>query len=107
VQPGSTETNPNIYNGQINPPVVNSTETPISTNNTNNNQAENEFVSTDDSSSSGGGGGTAIVAIIAVLVVLIPVGFAISYIVKKVRERREKQSQELMPLPDHSISNHT
>jgi len=87
--------------------LVNPTETPISTNNTKNNLTDNEFVSTDDSSSSGGGGGTAIVAIIAVLVVLIPVGFAISYIVKKIRERREKQNQESMPLPDHSISNHT
>ena len=53
------------------------------------------------------GGGTAIVVIIAVLIVLIPVGFAISCIIKRIRERNNKNIEESMPLPDHSQSNHT
>jgi hypothetical protein len=53
------------------------------------------------------GGGTAIVVIIAVLIVMIPVGFAISCIIKRIRERNNKNNEESMPLPDHSQSNHT
>jgi hypothetical protein len=48
------------------------------------------------------GGGTAIVVIIAVLIVLIPVGFAISCIIKRIRERNNKNNEDSMPLPDHS-----
>jgi hypothetical protein len=48
------------------------------------------------------GGGTAIVVIIAVLIIMIPVGFGISCIIKRIRERNNKNNEESMPLPDHS-----
>jgi hypothetical protein len=54
-------------------------------------------------SDSGGGGGTAIVIIIAVLIIIIPLGFVISCIVKKFKERNNKDKPDgSMPLPDHS-----
>jgi hypothetical protein len=52
---------------------------------------------------SGSGGGTAIVIIIAVLIIIIPLCFVISCIVKKIKERRNKDKPDgLVQLPDHS-----
>jgi hypothetical protein len=48
-------------------------------------------VSSNDDSSSGGG--TAIVIIIAVLIVIIPLGFVVSCIIKKIRERNNKNGR--------------
>jgi len=50
----------------------------------------------------------AIVIVIAVLVVLIPLGFLISCIIRKVKERKEKELEEhrQMQLPDHSSITH-
>jgi flagellar basal body-associated protein FliL len=51
----------------------------------------------------GSGGGTAIVIIIAILIIIIPLGFIISCIVKKIRERNNKdKSNGSVPLPDNS-----
>jgi hypothetical protein len=48
------------------------------------------------------GGGTAIVVIIAILIVLIPVGFIISCVIKRCREQKRMNNEDAMPLPDHS-----
>lgn len=62
------------------------------------------YSSGDDSGTSSG---TTIVIVIAVLVVLIPTGFLVQYIIRKIRERRQKllnnnTQSDMMQLPDQS-----
>jgi hypothetical protein len=57
-----------------------------------------------------GGSGTTVVIVISVLIILVPVGFIISCIVKKLRDRQNAKDPEndRIPLPDQSqISQHS
>lgn len=101
-------------------PTDGTTTNPISTNTTQEEPIDtgNYTYSYEDPTTSSSGGGTAIVVVIAVLVVLIPVGFLVSCIIKKVRERKNAelnkdidaqqlpdQSQISQPSPDHFHTN--
>ena len=58
-------------------------------------------------SSSPTAAGTTIVVIITALIVIIPIGFLVSCIVRKIKERREKgkENLDMQRIPDHTDMN--
>jgi hypothetical protein len=106
MKPPVDDANPAVSNnGKPNILPTNSTKSNATNNQTDviDDDTGNYTYSYSDPGSSGSSSGTAIVIVIAVLIVVIPLGFVIQCIVRKIRERRGKQDgNEPMPLPDQS-----